>query len=107
MHKDITGQYLDVGDVVVYTTSGDSRAPDISFGRIIQLREKSVKVQPLNPDLTEKQRDEGYWRGTGNHPYKSMPGYEEKEFVKTGERPVEPKSLVNLRPERVYILEKI
>ena len=107
MHKDYAGEQIDVGDVVVYSVSGDGRAPHLKFGEVLEVRPKSIKVQPLDANLKRVQKSDGFYRGTGEFPYSWDPTHERQEFVKTGEVDADPVSIQSIRPQRFYILRKI
>lgn len=108
IHTDVTGRTIDVGDIVIFPDTGAGYSvPGLEFGRVLGFTKTTVKVQPLTHYLTEKMREDGFWQGTGQY-RASYSGrqIEITEFVKTGEVPVEPKSVKNLTG-RFFILQKI
>lgn len=105
MITDLTGRFIALGDVVLYTAPGAGRnLPPLRAGRVLKMTKHSITVQRLKSDLrSEKMRDVGYYRETGEA-YKW--GGMKKEFVKTGEEPKEPEN-VKFYKDRFYILDTI
>ena len=59
IHNDMTGQQIDVGDIVIFTEPGARRnLPSLCFGEVQGLTKASVRVFLLDKEYKRKQQEE-------------------------------------------------